>query len=88
MTIIQNLQLQVHSCKVASTDKKTDDLRNYMERTVKPRLGSYAVFLDLINSLPNEHSLRVDEVTVEILEDYRQLGKIFKKAEEYLERHK
>jgi len=83
MNIIQTLGLMVHQCKVAFSDKKSDDLCNYLDRIVLPRLGSYAVFLDLIDSLPNEHSLRGDEVTIEILEDYRQLVELVNRAEEF-----
>lgn len=84
MNIIDKLRLQIYGCKVAHQDKRIVDLRNYLERVVLPRLRSYAVFLDLINSLPNEHSLRADEVTIEILEDYRQLAELADKAEELL----
>ena len=82
VNILQNLTLMIHSCKV--DDKPITDLGNYLQHTVYPRLGSYAVFLDLINGLANDHSLRADEVTVEILEDYRQLVELVDLAEELL----
>jgi len=84
MNIIQNLGLIVYGCKAARSDKRNTNLCNYLERVVRPRLASYAVFLDLINTLPNEHSLRGDAVTIEILEDYRQLVGLVDRAEEYL----
>jgi len=40
MNIIQTLGLMVHQCKVAFSDKKSDDLCNYLDRIVLPRLGS------------------------------------------------
>ena len=83
MTIIENLRIQIHGCRVAFSDQRSDDLCHYLDRIVIPRLGSYAVFLDLINSLSNEHSLRGDKVTIEILEDYRQLAELATTAEEY-----
>ncbi len=86
MNIIENFRLKVHG--VVNQYEKVDDLRDYMEHIVRPRMGSYAVFLTLINSLPDEHSLRSDVVTIEILEDYRQLEEIFNRAEKYLERLK
>ena len=85
MNIIQTLDLMVHRCKVVKQDKDRTDLSNYLERVVYSRLASYAVFLDLINGLPNEHSLRGDTVTIEILEDYRQLADLAIKAEGCLE---
>lgn len=84
MTIVENLRLQIHSCKVACQDQKLVDLRNYLEKLVLPRLNSYAIFLKLIDSLPKEHSLRSDTVTIDILEDYRQLDELADKAGELL----
>ena len=83
MTIIENLCIQIHGCKAAFSDKRSNDLGNYLDRVVIPRLGSYAVFLDLIDGLPHEHSLRGDPVAIEILEDYRQLADLAIRAEEY-----
>lgn len=85
MNIIQNLELMVHRCKVVKQDKDRTDLANYMERIVIPRLKSYAIFLHLIDRLPNEHSLRGDPVIIEILEDERQLTTLAVRAQEYLE---
>ncbi len=81
MNIIQTLDLMVHRCKVVKQDQDRTDLSNYLKRVVYSRLASYAVFLDLINGLPNEHSLRGDTVTIEILEDYRQLADLAIKVE-------
>jgi len=83
MTIIENLRLQIHGCKVSFSGGRSADLCNYLDRVVLPRLRSYVVFFDLINGLPHEHSLREDEVTIGILEDYRQLAELVDKAEEY-----
>lgn len=84
MNIIENLSLMIHRCKQWEVEEDITDLVNYLQRVVYPRLGSYAVFLDLIDSLPNEHSLRDDEVTIEILEDYRQLAERAARAKELL----
>ena len=83
MTIIENLRIQIHGCRVAFSTGRSNDLGTYLDRVVIPRLGTYAVFLDLINSLPNEHSLRGDPVAVGILEDYHQLSELAITAEEY-----
>ncbi len=87
ITIVEDFRLRVRRV-VHQYWPLATQLRDYMECVVRPRLGSYAAFLDLINSLPNEHSLRSDVITIEILEDYRQLVELFEKAEKYLERHK
>jgi len=84
MNIIDTLRIKVHSCKVAYNDTNANFLRNYLERVVFPRMASYAVFLDQINSLPFEHSLRRDKVAIEIWEDFRQLTELIDQAARYL----
>jgi hypothetical protein len=83
MTIIENLRIQIHGCRVAFSTGRSNDLGNYLDRVVLPRLRSYAVFLDLINGLPHEHSLRGDPVAIEIMEDYRQLSELAEQADGY-----
>jgi hypothetical protein len=83
MNIIENLRIQIHGCKAAFSTGRSNDLGNYLDRVVLPRLGSYAVFLDLIDGLPHEHSLREDEVVAQIMEDYRQLSELAEQADEY-----
>jgi len=84
MNIIQTLKSMVHRCEVAHQEKDVTDLRNYLERVVFPRTASYADFLNLINNLPFEHSLRRDKVAIEILEDFRQLTELIDQAARYL----
>jgi hypothetical protein len=83
MTIIENLRIQIHGCKVAFSDKRSNDLCRYLDQVVLPRLGSYAVFIDLLQGLPAEHSLRDDEIVGQIIEDQRQLLELAVYAEEY-----
>ena len=82
MNIIEELDHRICICKQRL--ERPSFVQNYLERVVYPRLGSYAVFFDLINNLPCDHSLRDDDVTIEILEDYRQLVELVDKAEELL----
>jgi len=82
MNIIEELAHRITVCK--QRGERPSFVHRYLRDVVYPRLASYAVFLDQINTLPNEHSLRGDAVTVEILEDYRQLADLAIKAEEYL----
>jgi len=84
MTIIQAFDLQLHSCRVAPTSQKNVDLRNILDKIVYPRLESYLIFLEQINSLEDGHSLRSDPTVVEILEDRRHLGEAAQRAEKYL----
>lgn len=84
MTTLQYFNETIHSCRITPTTQKNRDLRNILDKTVIPRLESYCIFLEQIQNLEEDHSLRSDAIVIEIVEDCFQLTESAERAERHL----